>query len=190
MRVGDHVFEIESNQFFLNQELHTFDELPMTFGGIFKYTITLVEESGPRKTIQVDLHDSVISFKFYKHFLTVNIDGSSVDFGDSVGLLGEFKSGDMHGRDGRHMSNFEESGFEWQVRSSDPQLFRETRAPQLPYERCRMPTAARPSRRKLRQDSELLEEATLACSSHEGSDFELCVGDVMTTGDIGLATLW
>jgi hypothetical protein len=134
--------------------------------------------------------DSSILFKFYKQYLTINVSGDVKDFGDSVGLLGDYHTGNMVSRDGVIMDDFKSYGFEWQVNPDDPQLFMDAREPQLPYELCRLPTHPRPSRRKLRGDSVLLQQATEACSKLSGSDMELCINDIMSTGDTGLATTW
>ena len=74
----------------------------------------------------------------------------------------------MVARDGEIMDNFDAYGFEWQVSPEDPQLFLEARSPQLPFEKCRMPTAARPSRRHLRQNADLFDSASTACASATG----------------------
>ena len=141
---------------------------------------------------EVDLQSSTLLFKFYKQFLTISVNGNAVDFGNAVGLMGEFHTGDMYSRHGQHMTSFEDFGFEWQVNhqtGDDPRLFRVSREPQLPYEKCRLPSLPRPSRRKLlRGDRALHEAARRACEAHAGStDFELCVEDVMITGDVGIA---
>mmetsp|Transcript_40 Transcript_40/g.66 ORF Transcript_40/g.66 Transcript_40/m.66 type:complete len:454 (+) Transcript_40:355-1716(+) len=191
LRVGDYILELEKEQFFINDERHTKDELPLTFGGDFKYTITLIQDSKLAQKFRVDLHqDSHIDFKFYKHYLTISIDGHPKDFADATGMLGEYTTGDMYGRCGQPMDSFEEYGFEWQVIPDDPQLFHEARSPQMPYEKCRMPTVGRPARRRLRVNTDLLEQAKTACANQSGGDFDLCVDDIMITGDIGLAEAW
>ena len=67
------------------------------------------------------------------------------------------------------------------------------RAPQLPSEGCRMPTESRPSRRLLRSNNNgLYEKAATACSAATSNehDLELCVDDIMATGELGLAGAW
>lgn len=89
------------------------------------------------------------------------------------------------------MSDFDQYGFEWQVNPVDAKLFVDNCAPQLPFEQCRMPSATRPVRRKLRgADAVLFDEAAEACSHLKGSNFDLCIEDVMATGDVGLASVW
>ena len=150
---------------------------------------------------------SYLKFRFYQHFLNIDIVGHLADFGgkssSSTGLLGDFESGAWLGRDGREMtSSADDFGFEWQVNpaAGDVPIFRHARQPQLPYEKCRLPTASRPSRRRrqLRGDSDLVlfTQAEQACRRRhhhaplDQVDFDLCVHDVVATGDVGMATLW
>lgn len=198
LRVGEHVLNFHKNHFYLNGVQLTPSDLPMTFGGDFKYTITspAVEADKNGRFYQyymVDLHDkSTILFRFYKQYLTINMSGNRADFGDSVGLLGQFETGAMLDRDGNEVDSFDHLGFEWQVNPTDPKLFVEDRdrAPQLPFEMCRLPTAARTERRALRGDKKLVELAEKACAHVRGNDFQLCVDDVVMTRDVGLADLW
>jgi hypothetical protein len=196
LRVGEHVMDFQGENFFVNGVKHTAADLPITLGNTYKYTIsevTLAEGMNPLfyNYYKVDLHDnSSILFRFYKHFLTISINGHVTDFSDAVGLMGDYQHGDMVGRNGQIMDDFDEFGFEWQVSPDETMLFHDARAPQLPYERCRMPTAARPSRRKLRGvDRRLLDAAQTACA-HVQADRDLCVDDVVATGDLGMATVW
>lgn len=197
LRVGESVIEFHQHYFYLDGVKYTAEDLPMTFGGDFKYTISEAEiEAGKNarfyQYFKVDLHqDSSILFKFYKKFLTIAVSGHANDFADSVGLLGDYATGDMLSRSGMVMSDFDQYGFEWQVNPEDAKLFQDARAPQLPFEQCRLPTAARPARRKLRgADAALYEAAKEACAHVSGSDYDLCADDVMSTGDVGLASLW
>ena len=196
MRVGDDRLEFYKDHFYLNDMKLTPADLPLKFGD-GKYTIEngILGHGKNAKYHQyykVDLHQSSwVLFKFYKKFLTFEISGHPVDFSDSVGLMGEFHTGNMISRDGEPMDQFSECGFEWQVSpDQDVTLFREARSPQLPYERCRMPTASRPDRRHLRSDGALLAEAQAACAHVPGNGRDLCVDDVLQTGDVGLAGLW
>ena len=141
---------------------------------------------------------SEVHFRFYKHFLSVDVFGGSADFGDSVGLMGKHSDGSMWGRHGQSFDegSFEDFAFEWQVNPGmgDPQLFMDKdRSPQLPNERCRMPTAARPQRRRLRtqEDSALYEQAKVACEGVAAKhDVDLCIDDILTTGELGLVEIW
>eukprot|EP00977_Amphora_coffeiformis_P029607 scaffold41882_cov191-Amphora_coffeaeformis.AAC.1 len=183
LRVGDNVVELYSNRFFLNGVELTPSDLPVTFGNEYKTTISngpLEEGKNARfyQYYKVDLHvDSSIVFKFYKQYLTMSISGNPNDFADAVGLLGRFPDGDMISRDGDMMNDFTSFGFVWQVSPGDKTLFREERAPQLPFEMCRMPTNSRPARRRLRANNAVFDEASKACAHIPGKGFDLCVED-------------
>ena len=197
LRVGDNTVQFFKDSIFVNGVGLTRKDLPFTFGQEFKYTITEAPVPARKNAkfynyYKVDLHQgSSVLFKFYKQYLTIDISGSEADFADAQGLLGEYHTGAMISRDGVEFSNFVEFGFEWQVTPDDPKIFLDaSRSPQLPFERCRMPTKARPARRNLRGDAELMKQAQEACAHIKGNSFELCVDDVVTTRDVGLATLW
>jgi hypothetical protein len=125
-------------------------------------------------------------------FMTASIEGSDEALQGSKGILGKHGTGEMIARDGTIMSDFTEFGFEWQVNplQGDPRLFMEARAPQLPYERCRMPSVE-VSRRMLRaQDSKLMEQATEKCAMNHPKNVQSCIDDVMLTGNLELAEEW
>ena len=186
-RVCDYTVEMERDHFYINGKEHTSEDLPLTFGGEYMNTIRMTKKSPNVREYEVELDRMAkIVFKFYKHFLSITL--PHFEASDAVGILGRYGSGELVNRDGVVSSTFEEHGFEWQVIPEvDGQLFRDARAPQLPYERCRMPTAARPSRRMLRADNALHAQAEKACADLPANDFQLCIDDVMMTGDVGLA---
>jgi hypothetical protein len=200
VRVGEHVLEVHQHFLVLDGVKYRDANLPMVFGDDEKtYTFELThletrETTGniKRRHYRLTLDkDSAIEFKFYKQFMTFDIVGHP-DFSHAAGLLGTYPAGDMVSREGEPREEFGDLGFEWQVQPhEDPILFAKVRSPQLPLERCYMPTAARPSRRQLRGDNQqLLEAAQGACQNQAGHDFDLCVDDVMMTGDLGLAGEW
>lgn len=189
LRVGENIVEFHKDEFFIDGHKFSPADLPVTFGS--EYKITEVMKTPSKQKYKVDLHEgAAIFFKFYKEFLTIHIDGNSKDFDDSVGLLGAYGNGDMVTRAGGVAPDFESLAFDWQVHPEDMVLFRQVREPQLPYERCRLPSAPRPQRRRLRANTGLLTEAQQACGHVTGNAFNLCVDDVITTGDIGLASEW
>ena len=198
VRIGATTLEFYRDQFYVNGVERR--DLPYTFEHHgYQYSVTVSPETTTKSasthttTYMIDLHtESQIKIRFYKKFGNMDIIGHPNDFQDSVGLLGNFTTGAMHSRAGEIMTTTttDEFGFEWQVQPHvDPTLFRHVRAPQLPYERCRMPTAARPSRRHLRRTPQQVAAET-ACRHVHGLDFDLCVHDVVATGDVGLAEFW
>ena len=192
LQVGKFNLQVEQHGLTLDDKEVSYDSLPVSFGDEFQYTITLKEKDADHTKIRVLLHDhSEIFFTYYKHFLHILVSGNAKDFGDSVGLMGKYGTGELFARDGSIVEDFEEFAHTWQVNpETDPQLFRQVRAPQFPAEKCRMPTVAAPSRRNLRANTEMFNEATEACSHKQGRHFDLCIEDVMATGDIGMATAY
>ena len=193
LRLGGNILQVEQDGLTLNEEHYSYDELPLKFGeGEYSYKITLLKQTETQTKIRVLLQDhSEIFFTYYRHFLHILVSGNTIHFSDSVGLLGEFGTGAMLARDGRVVDNMEEFAFDWQVDpEKDVQLFPVVRDPQLPKEKCRMPNVDAPARRKLRANVALYNDAVEACSHKAGAGFELCVEDVVATGDIGLAEVW
>uniref|UniRef100_A0A7S3P468 VWFD domain-containing protein n=1 Tax=Amphora coffeiformis TaxID=265554 RepID=A0A7S3P468_9STRA len=199
LRVGETTMEFYPKEIYVNGMLLTPKDLPWTMvEGDNKVTIAKADvESGKNERFyeyyKVELgRSSSMLFKFYKEYLTVTVSGHADDFADAVGLLGEYETGEMVGRAGKIMhTSFKEFGFEWQVSPDDAQLFRKAREPQLPFEQCRLPTAPRPSLRKLRgANASLSQDAEVACAHVSGSDYHLCVEDILATGDLGLAAIW
>lgn len=127
--------------------------------------------------------------------MTVSIQGTQ-NVERSVGMLGQFGSGRMVDRTGLWTiptNDFDAFGHEWQVGVSDVSLFSDLRAPQWPQP-CRMPDkAATTARRHLRataENIELLAAARQACAVHQPDHLDLCVQDVLLTGDLDLADAW
>lgn len=109
--------------------------------------------------------------------------GGAIDFSDAVGMMGRYGTGEMLDRQGNPMDDMDVYAMEWQVKGDDQILFLDARAPQWPQEGCRMPKST--ERRNLREDSQLAKQAEKACSGVV--DFEMCVSDIILTGDIELA---
>ena len=192
VKIGNHVLEVNQGDFLLGGTPYDESDLPLIFGDKEEnFKFELVSKNEHRTSYRLDFgNEAEIVFKIYKQYMNIETTGH-IQLSDNEGLLGSYPTGEMISRGGEVMTKFEDYGFEWQVRPEDPKLFAEAREPQLPYEKCRVPTAARPARRQLRaQNRKLQAEAEKACASQSGSDFDLCVDDVMMTGDIGLAEDW
>uniref|UniRef100_A0A7S3P6D4 Uncharacterized protein n=1 Tax=Amphora coffeiformis TaxID=265554 RepID=A0A7S3P6D4_9STRA len=122
--------------------------------------------------------------------MKVQMNARPEDVGTSVGILGNYETGAMLGRQGQVFKDFQDMGFEWQMNPlEDSQLFKDAREPQLPYERCRMPSQTAVARRRLlrAKDSPLYEEATKACAKASSAEFQLCVEGVVATRELALA---
>ena len=194
LRVGDVILQVDADKMFINgQELLEAD-LPFATE---EFTISAYEgdaitgkvhgaERGVLKTYAVTLNDfSVTTFKILGSFINVAVEGSVADFAHAVGLMGDYNLGKPYNRKGERLYDLEEFAFEWQVDPSvDPILFMEPKGPQLPHERCRMPSVSKTSR-KLRTDAKLVAAAEEVCASLE--EREACMKDVLATGDVNMA---
>lgn len=195
IRVGNSILEFQMDSFSVDGNKHSYEELPFLYShGADELEIVknevLLANGNTRKGLRFNLtEDSHVDITFTKRFMSVNLKGREEDLGESKGLLGEFTTGDMIGRSGQVFEDFQDFSFEWQVSQEDPQLFSHAREPQLPYEKCRLPSLEQVSSRRLRQgNKELQESAENACAG--SSDFDLCVNDVLTTGEIGVADVF
>jgi hypothetical protein len=116
--------------------------------------------------------------------------GQEKHFGDSVGLMGDFEMGQKIARDGETvLDDVNAYGQEWQVLATERTLFQVARFPQHP-QACTIPPPAEESRGLRRRLSESsIEElgAEKACA-HWGEGKDDCIFDVLTTGDLEMAT--
>ena len=148
----------------------------------------------------------VILVKASKMFLSVTFDGNMDELlGDSVGMLGTYTTGDMVGRDGTLLTDFQAFGFEWQYRPEldGPMLFAESRAPQWPNELCKLPSTHNGNgvatsddsktkflEKKKVNDAFLAQRAKVLCGARHPDDVEPCIEDVLLTGDVEMADAW
>jgi hypothetical protein len=188
VRIGADILEVASQGiYYLNGEAGA--ELPDEFSG---FTLSHIQPTDKQHVFEVNFGGSErIKVKTYKDFVSVSIEqGQSKHFGDSVGLMGDFRNGHMIARDGKTViddaNNF---GQEWQVLDSEPILFQHTRLPQYPLE-CTLPTPMQASqlRRRLLESSIDALAAEKACA-HWGEGKDDCVFDVLTTSDPEMAVV-
>lgn len=71
------------------------------------------------------------------------------------------------------------------MQGDDPKLFHDIRAPQWPNQ-CIMPTVAKKDSRRLLEEVVSRKQAEIACGAWV-NDFDLCVADVLATGDLEIA---
>ncbi|CAB9509567.1 expressed unknown protein [Seminavis robusta] len=202
IKIGDDTLEIKAGvddrQFWVNgKQGHRFRasrNLPFTIGG-FHGRFRAIN----RILTQFKLYlpnDQNIVIKSTKNILRVDMENcNEEDFGTSLGLMGTFGEGLMLGRDGRTVfEDPNEFGMEWQVHSSEPQLFHEAEGPQYP-QKCQMPTSKTFLRhqeqdreaRRLLVEGISREDAESACAIANKDEFNDCVFDVMATNDIDIA---
>ena len=90
-------------------------------------------------TIQINEVEN-IKISFMRGFLNVDVDGTSRNFGSVSGLIGSWHKQGRIARDGETLIRDPNAyAQEWQVRSDEPNLFKESRYPQYP-EKCLLPS--------------------------------------------------
>lgn len=130
-----------------------------------------------------------IEINTFKEFVGVKVVGASeTSFGTSVGITGDFRTGNTYARDGSTVLNdFYQLGSEWQVLPSDGHFFRAVSKPQFP-EKCWLPEDPRGDRRRRLDESSISEEqAEAACAGLE-DEFSRkgCVYDIIATQDLDM----
>jgi hypothetical protein len=189
LRIGSDVLEVESQGiYYLNGVVGA--ALPAEFSG-FEFLHTQPTEK--QHVFEVHLGgDESITLKTYKDFVSVLIEqGENKHFGDSAGLMGDFRMGQMIARDGETVIDDANAfGQEWQVLNTESSLFQTLRFPQHPNV-CTMPTPVQADhlRRRLSESSSADEAAAEKACEHWGEGKDDCVFDVLTTGDIEMAVV-
>jgi hypothetical protein len=190
LRIGSDVLEVESQGvYYLNGVLSA--ALPAEFSGIaFSHT----QPNDKQHVFEVHLGGRErIKLKTYKDFVSVLIEqGRNEHFGDSAGLMGDFRLGHMIARDGKSVIDDANAfGQEWQVLDTEPSLFQTVRLPQHPQQVCTLPPPMQASqlRRRLSESSSVDELAAEKACAHWGEGKDDCVFDVLMTGDLEMAVV-
>jgi len=187
LQIGNGTLEVmgdtHENLYWINKEPKSLADNGI-IGLINGYPISLQKENSKQYKFIVDLGDNAsIILKTFKKFVHVSIEGATEErFGTSLGLLGAYGSGDRVARDGRTiLEDTNIFGQEWQVLPQEGMLFHNVEGPQFP-EKCDIPQTSN-LRRRLAESDASEEEAKIACAHVNSEDFDLCVFDVMATGD-------
>jgi hypothetical protein len=187
VRIGKDILEVDSQGvYYFNRKVGA--ALPDEFSG---FAFSHTQPTDKQHVFEVDLGGGEkINVKTYKDFVSILIEeGQLKNFGDSVGLMGDFGQGRMIARDGTTvLDDANDFGQEWQVRDTEPTLFHTDRLPQHPME-CTMPTPMQASqlRRRLAETSSVDELAAEKACDHWGEGKDDCVFDVLATGDLEMA---
>jgi hypothetical protein len=190
LRIGKDLLEVESQGvYWLNGVLSA--DLPNEFSG---FAFSHTQPTDKQHVFDVHLGGRErIKVKTYKDFVSVLIEqASGKHFGDSVGLMGDFRMGHMIARDGKTvLDDANAFGQEWQVRDTEPSLFHTVRLPQHPQQVCTLPTPKQASqlRRRLEESSSVSQLAAEKACEHWGEGKDDCVFDVLTTGDLEMAVV-
>lgn len=186
MKIGDDILEVSSwGEYRLNgvgsadlkgAHLGPFD-LVLSSLNEYQHSFDIITEG-----------DQVIQIKTFKDFVDVKLEKVNLeDFASSQGMMGSYPSGSKTARDGITLvEDPNKFGQEWQVRGDEPSLFSVARYPQHPQQ-CTLPTASA-ERRRLGETKITRVEAEKACSRlDEKQQREMCIFDVMATGDLDMA---
>lgn len=159
------------------------------------FPVKYKKANSKQRVFTIDLGDNEeIEIRTYKELVNINFNRFKQHLHkNSVGLLGDFKSGKKLARDGvSTIEDYNEFGQEWQVLSDGPKLFHETTGPQAPNQKCIMPSPSRSQkkRRRLGEASVTVNMAELACAKVAIADLEACIADVLATSDVGMAAVY
>ncbi|CAJ1938050.1 unnamed protein product [Cylindrotheca closterium] len=198
IRIGNDILEIEGSTAEFDSETHYWLN--------YEYQAELTEFAGfpvkkfsqqgtavTKNRIEIDLSSKYpgqkIVLSTYKEFVKVEFKNSSFEsYGNTVGMLGDYKTGKTVGRDGTtEFHDFTDYGHEWQVLPADGKLFREAAHPQFP-ELCIDPEDPRGQRkRRLAESTVSMEDAEAACASLKDElDRKDCVYDIIATQDMDM----
>jgi len=184
LRIGDHMLEVmgagAKAKYWVDGV-----ENPEELGDLSGYSISFEHVHSHQYKFVVALDIGSIVIETFKNMVRVDFHNiAEEDFASSLGLLGDFGTGEKVGRDKLPIDDINEFGQEWQVLASEDMLFRNVEGPQAP-QKCTNP-AASSQRRRLGESSISEEEAQTACSKVGASDFDLCVFDVLATNDLDI----
>eukprot|EP00980_Cylindrotheca_fusiformis_P010381 scaffold2307_cov123-Cylindrotheca_fusiformis.AAC.5 len=194
IRLGDDVLEVQGSA---DPEVgvtnYWFNLEPVgkltTMGG---FPVSFHARSQVKRRFEIDLSSKFpgqkIVISAYKEFLKVDFEnGTEEAFGKTVGMLGNFATGQTLARDGvTVIDDFTVYGNEWQVLPTENMLFHSISEPQFP-KKCIEPEDPQGQRRRLDENSLQEEEAEKACAGiQDPLDRKDCVYDVLATQDIDM----
>eukprot|EP00980_Cylindrotheca_fusiformis_P028992 scaffold22689_cov163-Cylindrotheca_fusiformis.AAC.7 len=198
VRIGDDILEVQGSADTEDEDLHywiNFDyQGPLSSVGGFPVTVTNGSRKFHKRRYEIDLSSKFpgqkIIIETLKEFVRVDFQNASKEaFGNTVGLLGDFKSGNLLSRDGQtSLDDFVAFGSEWQLLPADDMLFHDTSIPQFP-QRCILPENPRGERRRRLEESSItVQQAEASCAKAlaDEADIKDCVYDVLATQDFDM----
>eukprot|EP00980_Cylindrotheca_fusiformis_P031346 scaffold26210_cov206-Cylindrotheca_fusiformis.AAC.1 len=194
IRIGSDILELEGTadtyddageHYWINNE---YDGELETLGG---FPVTMSRHAAYKRTFVIDLDSAFPGQKIviatFKEFIRIDFQNKSEEaYGNTSGLLGNFKTGETLSRDGLTvLDDFSEFGSEWQVLPSEPRLFHTVEDPQFPA-KCLEPEDPRGERRRRLDENKVSEiDAELACASlPDAATRRDCVYDILATQDL------
>ena len=190
VRIGSDVLEVSTaprdKGFYLNRQ--PYPTLPAYMDGKYEVTHEYVNDLQQTYVVSLDA-DTKIVLKTWRYFISVKIEGPRAeDFAASVGIMGNFTTGERLARDGVTVMDDDDVnsyGQEWQVGADDETLFHTFALPQAPS-RCELPQLST-KRRRLGASFVGDDDAQTACAGVSDEDYDFCVFDVLATQDLATA---
>lgn len=202
IRIGDDILEVQGSmdpepgqkeaQYWYNLEYKGLAKTAdKTIGG---FPLKISHSGVSKSFFEIDLDSKYpgqkIVLSTFREFVRVDFRHASAEvFGNTVGMLGDFKTGNLLARDGvTEIDDFVHLGNEWQVLPADYMLFHDTSEPQFP-KRCIVPEDPQGLRRRRLGESKIsLEEAEAACSKTLSDPLFIkdCVYDILATQDLDM----
>jgi len=194
IRIGDDILEIVGGRgetiFWINGALGENIDISDSSDGtkltstLSGYPIIFKQLNKKQREFVVELgKGDKIVFTTWNAFVGVHIKKANKEhFQKSVGLMGSFPEGLKLARDNTSViDELDAFGQEWQVLASEPNLFHNIEGPQHPIG-CEIPRHSE-MRRRLGESTITIEEARKACANLNVDVMDLCVFDVMATGN-------
>ena len=187
VKIGDDVFVLSTaprdKGYYLNRE--PYPTLPGQLGP-YRITHKVINDRQERFDIHLDNGQTIV-LQTWRYFISVKVEHpTEADFGPSVGIMGNFATGDRLARDGvTVLEDMNSYGQEWQVGVEDDVLFHTFALPQAPS-KCELPATSTKRHRRL-GEGVADEEARAACAGVRAEDYEFCVFDVLATEDVETA---
>ncbi|CAJ1959551.1 unnamed protein product [Cylindrotheca closterium] len=196
IRIGDDILEIEGSADPEDHDSRYWFNFQYQAGAAFVGGFPLkISNNGLHKRFyEIDLSSKYpgqkIVISSYREFVRVDFQRTTAEaFGNVVGMMGDFKTGNLLARDGvKEIHDFLEFGNEWQLLPADDMLFHDKAEPQFP-KRCIVPEDPQGQRRRRLDESTItMEEAEAACSKVVGDalDIKDCVYDILATQDLNM----
>jgi hypothetical protein len=195
VRLGEQVVEFGLDYLLVDGSEITDEDLPVRVGGYELEPPHEMQNNKEGKIYNLRLDgESYIRIRVYQgkvpliSVAVVPFMAQFNDFKNGVGMLGSYSTGEMLSRDGSAIiEDPNEFGEEWQVRDSERCLFKEARQPQYPMPPKLPSESAMALRRTLSSDRDAKVAAANACADVPPAMFDMCVFDVVLTGDAGVA---
>jgi len=195
IRIGDDILEIQGSVGDKDRDTHYWFNFQYqadvtTVGG---FPLTITSNGNHKRFFEIDLSSKFpgqkILISAFKEFVAVDFkDSTTESFGNTVGMLGDYKSGKTFARDGvTEVHDVNELGNEWQLLPSDDMLFHDKAEPQYP-KRCILPEDPQGQRRRRLDESSIsVEQAEAICATlKDPLTIKDCVYDILATQDLDM----